>query len=199
MVNFNMIDTVGRGIKKIFAEQRKRFFPMPDYDIDNENRTVGVTIYGKMLDEKYSSLLKSNTDLSLLECIWLDDIQKHRPVTKDAIKHLKEKGLIEGRSPNYIISLAVAKQTHQIVHYTKEKGLEEKLLEQTILQLARNAGKDGFKLRDVYEVLHNNLPASMSMTSKNRYLARLLGKMKAAHLLEVDGRTWNITEIGLSK
>ena len=159
MVNFNMIDTVGRGIKKIFAEQRKRFFPMPDYDIDNENRTVGVTIYGKMLDEKYSSLLKSKTDLSLMESIWLDDIQKHRPVTKDAIKHLKEKGLIEGRSPNYIISLAVAKQTHQIGHYTKEKGLEEKLLEQTILQLARNAGKDGFKLEVVYEVLHNNLPA----------------------------------------
>ena len=75
MVNFNMIDTVGRGIKKIFAEQRKRFFPMPDYDIDNASRTVGVTIYGKMLDEKYSSLLKSNTDLSLMECIWLDDIQ----------------------------------------------------------------------------------------------------------------------------
>ena len=199
MVNFNMIDTVGRGIKKIFAEQRKRFFPMPDYDIDNENRTVGVTIYGKMLDEKYSSLLKSNTDLSLMECIWLDDIQKHRPVTKDAIKHLKEKGLIEGRSPNYIISLAVAKQTHQIVHYTKEKGLEEELLERTILQLARNAGKDGFKLRDVYEVLHNNLPASMSMTSKNRYLARLLGKMKAALLLKVNGRTWSITETGLSK
>lgn len=199
MVNFNMIDTVGRGIKKIFAEQRKRFFPMPDYDIDNASRTVGVTIYGKMLDEKYSSLLKSNTDLSLMECIWLDDIQKHRPVTKDAIKHLKEKGLIEGRSPNYIISLAVAKQTHQIVHYTKEKGLKEKLLEQTILQLARNAGKDGFKLRDVYEVLHNNLPASMSMTSKNRYLARLLGKMKAALLLKVNGRTWSITETGLSK
>lgn len=63
MVNFNMIDTVGRGIKKIFAEQRNRFFPMPDYDIDNNKRSVGVTIYGKMLDEKYSSLLKTNTDL----------------------------------------------------------------------------------------------------------------------------------------
>ena len=50
MVNFNMIDTVGRGIKKIYTEQRNRFFPMPDYDIDNEHRTVGVTIYGKMID-----------------------------------------------------------------------------------------------------------------------------------------------------
>ena len=30
MVHFNMIDTVGRGIKKIFTLQRERFFPMPD-------------------------------------------------------------------------------------------------------------------------------------------------------------------------
>lgn len=199
MVNFNMIDTVGRGIKKIFAEQRNRFFPMPDYDIDNNKRSVGVTIYGKMLDEKYSSLLKTNTDLTLKECVWLDAIQKHRPVTKDAVKHLKEKGLIEGRSPNYIISLTVAKLTHQIGHNIKEKGLEEKLLEQTILQLARDAGNEGFKLADVYEALHKNLPASMNATSKKRYLGRLLSKMGSSDLLQIEGRTWRITEIGLTK
>lgn len=197
MVNFNMIDTVGRGIKKIFAEQRNRFFPMPDYDIDNENRTVGVTIYGKMIDEKYTSLLKSNQELNLKECIWLDAVQKHKPITKDAIKHLHEKGLIEGRSPNYIISLAVAKMTHQIGHYTKEKGLEERLLIQTILQLARDAGKEGFKLIDVYEALHKNLPAYQSPQSKKRYLGRLLNKMGTSDLLIVNGRTWKITENGL--
>lgn len=199
MVNFNMIDTVGRGIKKIFDEQRNRFFPMPDYEIDNNQRSVGVTIYGKMLDEKYSSLLKENKGLTLKECVWLDAIQKHRPVTKDAVKHLKEKGLIEGRSPNYIISLTVAKLTHQIGHYIKEKGLEEKLLEQTILQLARAAGNDEFKLADVYEALRKNLPDSMNATSKRRYLSRLLSKMKESGLLLVEGRTWKITEIGLTK
>lgn len=31
---FNMIDTIGRGIRKVFTEQQKRFFPMPDYKID---------------------------------------------------------------------------------------------------------------------------------------------------------------------
>ncbi len=194
MVNFNMIDTVGRGIKKIFDEQRNRFFPMPDYEIDNNQRSVGVTIYGKMLDEKYSSLLKENKGLTLKECVWLDAIQKHRPVTKDAVKHLKEKGLIEGRSPNYIISLTVAKLTHQIGHYIKEKGLEEKLLEQTILQLARAAGNDEFKLADVYEALRKNLPDSMNATSKRRYLGRLLSKMKESGLLLVEGRTWRIAE-----
>lgn len=199
MVNFNMIDTVGRGIKKIYAEQRNRFFPMPDYDIDNENRTVGVTIYGKMIDEKYTSLLKANQDLTLRECIWLDAVQKHRPVTPNAIKHLREKGLIEGRSPNYFISLSVAKITHQIGHYTKEKGLEQNLMEQTILQLAKNAGNEGFKLSDVYEALYNNLQASLNSTSKKRYLGRLLYKMGESKLLTVNGRTWRITEHGLTQ
>lgn len=199
MVNFNMIDTVGRGIKKIYTEQRNRFFPMPDYDIDNEKRTVGVTIYGKMIDDKYTNLLKSDKSLSLKECLWLDAIQKHRPITKDAIQKLREKGLIEGRSPNYIISLSVAKLTHQIGHYTKEKGLEEKLLIQTILQLARDAGIQGFKLADVYVALQNHLPASLNLTSKKRYLGRLLNKMRASGWLDVDSRTWKITETGLKQ
>lgn len=29
-----MIDTIGRGIRKVFTEQKKRYFPMPDYQID---------------------------------------------------------------------------------------------------------------------------------------------------------------------
>ncbi len=110
MVNFNMIDTVGRGIKKIYTEQRNRFFPMPDYDIDNEKRTVGVTIYGKMIDEKYTDLLKRESSLTLKECLWLDAIQKQRPVTKEAAKYLHAKGLIEVHAPIYTISLSVPDQ-----------------------------------------------------------------------------------------
>ena len=132
-------------IKKIYTEQRNRFFPMPDYDIDNEHRTVGVTIYGKMIDEKYTNLLKANNSLSLKECLWLDAVQKHHPITKEAAKHLHEKGLIEGRAPHYTISLKVAKMTKQIGHYTKENGLAENSIQKLLLQLAHNAGSTGFK------------------------------------------------------
>ena len=114
MVNFNMIDTVGRGIRKIYMEQRNRFFPMPDYDIDNEHRAVGVTIYGKMIDEKYTELLKHDTSLTLKECIWLDAVQKHRPLTKEATKYLQDRELVEGKYPNLTISLSVAKLTNQL-------------------------------------------------------------------------------------
>ena len=196
MVHFNMIDTVGRGIKKIYMEQKNRFFPMPDYDIDNENSTVGVTIYGKMLDEKYSELLKSNNKLTLKECIWLDAVQKHRPITKQAIAHLKERKLIEGRGSDLSISLGVARMTHQVGQYTKNKGLAFDTLKKLILQLAHNAGEDGFKRAEAFSFLENSLPDTKNQLGKQAYLGRILRKMAADELLKTDGRYWFITEKG---
>ena len=198
MVHFNMIDTVGRGIKKIYMEQKNRFFPMPDYDIDNENRTVGVTIYGKMLDEKYSELLKSDNKLTLKECIWLDAVQKHRPITKQAVAHLKERKLIEGRGSDLSISLGVARMTHQVGQYTKNKGLAFDTLKKLILQLAHNAGEDGFKRADAFEVVESALPSTKGVNGKNRYLGRILVNMSNEGLLKLktDGHTWQITDVG---
>lgn len=198
MVNFNMIDTVGRGIKKIYTEQSNRFFPMPDYDIDNEHRTVGVTIYGKMIDEKYTNLLKSNQSLSLKECLWLDAVQKHHPITKEAAKHLYDKGLIEGRAPHYTISLKVAKLTKQIGHYTKEKGLNETSIQKLVLQLAHNAGELGFKCKDVFESLQHVLPSSYTYDEKLRKIGYLLRKMaKDGFIIKAsNGKQWNITTKG---
>ncbi len=198
MVNFNMIDTVGRGIKKIYTEQRNRFFPMPDYDIDNEHRTVGVTIYGKMIDEKYTNLLKSNQSLSLKECLWLDAVQKYHPITKEAAKHLYDKGLIEGRAPHYTISLKVAKLTKQIGHYTKEKGLNETSIQKLVLQLAHNAGELGFKRKDVFESLQHVLPSSYTYDEKLRKIGYLLRKMaKDGFIIKAsNGKQWNITTKG---
>lgn len=199
MVHFNMIDTVGRGIKKIYTLQRDRFFPMPDYDIDNEKRTVGVTIYGKMLDERYSALLKNGNSLTLKECIWLDAIQKGRPITKHAIEHLRQKKLIEGTGKNLTISLGVARLTHQVAQYTKNKGLAYETLRKLILQLADNAGNGGFKRSDAYEALEHALPGGKSVKAKNDYLGRILIKIASEGLLVLNNRKWYITEDGESE
>lgn len=196
MVHFNMIDTVGRGIKKIYTLQRDRYFPMPDYDIDKENRTVGVTIYGKMIDEKYSAILKSKDKLSLKECIWLDAIQKHRPITKEAIDHLRERKLVEGKSSNLTISLGVARMTHQVAQYTKNKGLAYEALKKLILQLAYNAGNEGFKRNEAFEALEQALPSVKGQKSKQDYLGRTLSKMAEEGLLKLVGRKWCITDEG---
>lgn len=109
----------------MYAKQRERHFPMLDFIIDDKQE-VNVKIYGKVIDKRYAQLLSSGTQLSLKECIWLDAIQKHKPITDFALQHLKERKLIEGHTPNYIISLKVAKTTNQVAEYTKLKGLEKR-------------------------------------------------------------------------
>lgn len=76
MVNLQMIDTIGSGIKRIFNLQRSRFFPMPDYDLSDPQR-VKVRLLGKILDANYARLLMTNTDLSLFDVIALDKVQKN--------------------------------------------------------------------------------------------------------------------------
>lgn len=199
MRHFNMIDTVGRGIKKIFSEQKKRYFPMPDYEIDNEKRSVGVTIYGKVIDERYTALLKKGHELTLKECLWLDAIQKKQPITKDAIAYLKKKKLIEGNRNNYYISLGVAKMTNQVGQYTRNKGLAYNALIKLILQLACNAGELGFKKKQALESLGNSLPSSKDSKAQSNYLSHVLSKMSDDGLISPKGRTWYITEKGLSE
>jgi ATP-dependent DNA helicase RecG len=56
MVNLNMIDTIGSGIRRMFTKQRQRCLPMPDYDL-SESERVKVGIIGKVIDGKYTRML----------------------------------------------------------------------------------------------------------------------------------------------
>ena len=97
-----MIDTIGGGIKRMFSVQRKRNFPMPDYDLD-EPETVKVRVHGKVIDEKFTRMLMQKTDLVLMDVIALDKVQKGKPLTKEEFRSLKDKELVEGRRPNLYV------------------------------------------------------------------------------------------------
>ncbi len=198
MVHFNMIDTVGRGIPKMFNEQRRRFFPMPEYEIDSENKSVSVTIYGISSNDEYTDLLKSDSSLSLMECLWLDAVRRHKPITKEAANHLKERNLIEGKAPRYNIALSVAQKAQQVGHYTKETGLNKTAIIKLVLQLGVNSGKIGFKRSDVIEMLEQSLPANMTKTQKLNHVSNMLRRMQASGLLSKteNGRAWIITDKG---
>lgn len=201
MVHFNMIDTVGRGIPKMFKEQRRRFFPMPEYDIDSEEKTVGVTLYGISSDDAYADLLKSDSSLSLMECLWLDAVRRHKPITKEVAKHLKDRKLIEGKAPRYNIALSVAQKAQQIGHYTKETGLKKNTMIKFVLQLAFNAGAGSFSRSDVFELLESSLPVVMTKTQKLNYITNMLKSMQASGWITKNnsGKRWLITENGLKQ
>lgn len=190
MVDFNMIDTVSRGIKKMFNEQWRRHFPMPDYEIDATKKKVVVRIYGNEINKRYTDLLKTDNTLSLWDCISLDAVQKGRLIHEDVAKDLLCRGLIEGEAPNYNISLGVAKNTHQLPSYTKTKGLDKEKLRQMILQYLKNAGNEGAKRDSIYEYIKDVLPSSKTEEQQLRSLGDLLKAMKREDLIWTDGRNW---------
>lgn len=190
MVHFNMIDTVSRGIKKMFTEQMERRFPMPDYEIDNDKKEVAVRIYGNVINERYTNLLKENKNLTLQDCISLDAIQKGLRIDDKIAQDLLKRGLIEGKAPDYTISLSVAKASKQLPGYTKVKGLDKARLKQMVLQLLQNAGEDGARREIIYEYLKDLLPSNKSPEQQLRYLGRLLVEMNEEKTIERIGLKW---------
>ena len=190
MVDFNMIDTVSRGIKKMFSEQWRRHLPMPDYEIDPIKKKVVVRIYGNEINKRYTDLLKTNDTLSLWDCISLDAIQKGRTIHEDVAQDLLRRGLIEGETPHYNISLSIAKDTHQLPSYTKTKGLDKAKLRQMVLQYLSNAGEEGAKRDSIYEYLKDVLPQNKTEEQKLRYVGRLLVEMNEENSIDRIGLRW---------
>lgn len=190
MVDFNMIDTVSRGIKKMFNEQWRRHFPMPDYDIDAENRKVSVRIYGNEINEQYTNLLKTNKSLTLWDCISLDSIQKGRSIHEEIAQNLLSRGLIEGETPNYTISLGIAKATRQLQDYTKQKGLDKEKIKQMVLQYLKNAGSEGAKRDGIYEYVKDVLPQAKTREQQLRLLGDMLNALSVDKFIYTKGRTW---------
>lgn len=192
MVNFNMIDTVGRGIKKMFDEQWRRHFPMPDYEIDILNKEVGVKIYGNSINEKYTKLLKENNSLTLEDCILLDAVQKGHRISEENVLTLLGRGLLEGNTSEYRISLDVAKKTSQLSEYTRNKGLDKAKIQHMILQYLQNAGSIGAKRDAIFDYLKEVLPQNKTQEQQERMVGNILSEMKANDMIVPEGRTWHL-------
>lgn len=194
MVNFNMIDTVSRGIKKMFNEQRRRHFPMPDYEIDVLNKEVGVKIYGNTINEKYTKILKENESLTLEDCILLDAVQKGHRISEENVIALLNRGLLEGDIFEYSISLDLARKTNQLPDYTRNRGLDRMRLQQMILQYLQNAGLSGGKRDAIFDYLKDVLPKTKNREQQERMVGNILAEMKESGTIIVKGRVWYINK-----
>ena len=190
MVHFNMIDTVSRGIKKMFTEQWQRRFPMPDYEIDNDKQQVAVRIYGTSIDERYTNMLKNNDSLTLLDCISLDAIQKGHRIDETVAQDMIQRGLIEGEAPNYRISLTVAKKTKQLSGYTRVVGLERDKIKHMVLQYIQNAGADGAKRSDIMEYLAGTLPSRNTPEQNGQMVGNILKELASEGKIQSIKQRW---------
>lgn len=189
MVNLNMIDTAGSGIKRIYKIQRDKYFPMPDYDFSEENR-VKVTLYGTIIDEKYSKLLFEQKKLSLNDIVLLDRVQKKLSITKEQFEHLKEANLVEGRYPNIYISSSIAEITDNKEDYILNAGLNRKFYKELIIEYFKVYKKATKK--EIKKLLRDKFPNSLDDKTKDSRVRSLLDTLKRENFIfyEKDTRQW---------
>lgn len=195
MVSLNMIDTIGSGIKRMFLKQRERSFPMPDYDLSEPGR-VRVRIIGKILDERYTRMLMTRTDLDLMAVIALDKVQKSKPITDEEFKSLKKKKLIEGRRSNLFVSAKVAVATDTKVDYIKRRGIDKEYSKKLVLDYLEKF-KEASR-QEIDQLLRDKLSESMSEEQKKSRIKNLLQEMRTEGAIEVLGKgqrsTWILSK-----
>ena len=184
MVNLNMIDTVGSGIRRVYDIQKRKFFPMPDYDLSEENR-VKVTLYGKIIDEKYSKILFEKTNLDIEKVMLLDRVQKGYEITKEQSDYLRKDNLIEGRYPNIYISSDIAKITNKKDEYIDNKGLDNSYYKDyiiTYIEKFEKANRD-----DINKLIYPKLTVNKKKKNKNNRVRYLLTMLKKENRIENIG------------
>ena len=186
MVNLNMIDTIGSGIKKLFNIQRNKFFPLPEYDLSDHK--VKVTITGKVLDSNYARKLAEDKTLSLFETMILDKVQKNKKLTNEEYKLLKSKNLIEGKRNNYFISSTVAEITNQKSDYMKLRGINDDYCKKIIIDYIKKFKTA--KKADLEEILLEKLGDSMTDIQKKNKIKNILQKLRRDGVIEPHGKEW---------
>ncbi len=184
MVELNLIDTQGGGIKRMFETQRKRSFPLPDYDLGKPGQ-VSVTISGRILNERYTRLLMEQPDLTLTQVIILDRVQKKQHIEREDHRRLKSAGLVEGRYPNVIVSARLAKATGDSGRHIRERGFDKKYYIDLILALVEEHGPVGRK--EVDQMLVPKLPDRMSEEQKQQKVHNLLQELRRKNRIANEG------------
>lgn len=184
MVELNLIDTQGGGIKRMFETQRRRSFPLPDYDLAKPGH-VSVTICGRILDERYTRLLMERTDLDLGQVILLDKVQKRQFILREDHRRLKAAGLVEGRYPSLLISARVAKATGQEARHIRERGLNNKYYCDMILELIRE--HEPVNREAINMLLFDKLPEVLSESQKKTKVHNLLSGLSRKGLIRNTG------------
>ena len=184
MVGLQMIDTIGSGIKRIFQAQKKRSFPMPDYDLSDPDE-VKVVLSNKVLDERYTRMLMARADLDLWDAIALDKVQKGKPLAEDEFKSLKAKRLVEGRRPNLFVSAEVAAATDDKEAYIRNRAFDKDHYKKMILEYLKKFGEA--KRADINRLLLNKVSDALSDRQKADWIHNLLKEMKAERTIRPVG------------
>ncbi len=174
MFNVGMIDTIGYGIHTMLMEQKRRFFPLPDYSRSTSDKVI-LEIFGQELDVNYSRILIENKGLDLETIILLDKIQKKQSIDKKQITRLRKLHLLGGRSPHFYLSSNVAVDPKQRADFIKNRAFDNSYFKDLIVDYLREYGKAS-KL-DIEVLLMDKLPQHLPEKQKRNKIRNLISDL----------------------
>lgn len=175
MTELNMIDTMGYGIHSMYQGQAQRYFPMPDFDL-NQAGAVKMTLYGGVVDPAYSRLLIQKTDLPLVDILALDRVQKKLPISDDAAVRLRKSGLIEGRKPNFYVSALVAEATSNKADYIRTRAQNDEFYAKLLTDYLERFGQAD--RGEINKLLVDKLSEALNEEQKEDKISNLLTKLR---------------------
>lgn len=194
MVELNMIDQMGYGIQRMYEMQRRRYLPMPDYEVAGD--AVVMTLYGGVVDPAYTRVLMEHGGLKLSDVLALDRVQKGLEVPDEAVRALKRKGLIEGRKPRYRVSSTVAAASGKKAAYIKTRAFDDQHYADMLVQYLREFGTASRK--DVDDLLWDKLSDALDEAQKANKIGNLLSGLRRKGVILNAGSkpapAWKLSE-----
>ena len=141
-----------------------------EYDFSNQE--VVMTLWGKILDPRYTRLLIRETMLPLNEIILLDKLQKNKRIPKRDAERLRKRKLIEGRFPNVFPTSEIALKGDKIEEYLEIKGLDDHFYMQKILEFL--CLKECASRKEIDHFIHRQLPQHLDEGQKQNKIKNLL-------------------------
>lgn len=179
-----MIDTIGSGIRRMFSTQRKRYFPLPDYDLSDKSK-VEVKIFGKVLDLNYTKVLKNQTELDLVSIYLLDKVQKKQVISLEDAKLLRQLEFIEGKYPNVYVSSKVAETMDDKANYIRNKAFDDIYYIDLIKSYLTEFGSA--TRAEIDSLIENKLSDALNDIQKKKKIDNLVQKMKKQSTIMNEG------------
>jgi len=190
MFQLGLVDTRGGGIKKMYTNQIKRFFPLPDYEFE-EGKTR-MTLTGKIIDPEFADILSNHPNLSFADVFLLDRVQKKKDISDDELKHLKKLRLVEGRKPNIFLSHSVINPLNDEglkAEYIANKSFDDTHFKEMIVEYLKKFGKA--KRSTIDNLLISKLSAILSDDQKKSKVGNLLTALRKEGRIKIDNdRLW---------
>jgi ATP-dependent DNA helicase RecG len=192
MFQLGLVDTRGGGIKKMYLNQIKRFFPLPDYNF--EDGKTRMTLTGKILDPEFGDILSNHPGLSFSDVFLLDRVQKKKEITDEEFKYLKKLKFVEGRRPNVYLSRWIVEPLNDETlkaEYIANRSFDDAHFKEMILEYLKKFGKA--KRKSINNLIIPKLSAALPAAQKKNKVTNFLSSLRMeGKIKSTNYATWEI-------